>query len=144
MHGSTFLLGPSIFDRRKARKILIFSLSLSIRFSSLSFLVCLSFPPPFPFLSFRIPPNSHFLYVYSSLIFSSHFPFLFSSHFLLFLFLFFFSFLFSYYLILIHPPNLSKSGGNFPHFPPCHMSSPCFSSLFSFSLLLHHVTHDLM
>ena len=111
-----------------------FSLSLSLSLSvfrlSLSYFVFL-FLPLFPFLSFLIPPNSHVLHVCSSLIFPSHFPFLFSSHSLLFLFLFLFSFLLSFYLILIHPPNLSKSVGNFSPLS----SMPHVITLFFFLIL---------
>ena len=108
MRGSTFLLEPSSFDRRKARKILIFFLSLS---SSPSFLVCFSFPPPVSLPSFPYPTQ----FPLSTCLFLSHFSISFSfplffSFSLFFFFLFFFSFLFSFYLILIHPPNLSKSG----------------------------------
>ena len=118
MRGSTFLLGPSIFDLRKARQILIFSLSLSLSLYPffLSLLPCLFFfssPFSLPFLPY---PTKFPL---SLCLFLSHFSISFSFP------LFFFSFLFSYYLILIHPSNLSKSGGNCP-------------------ILLHSNTRDLL
>ena len=90
-------------------------LSLSIRFSSLSFLVCFAFSPhaSLPFLPYptEFPLSSCLFLSHFSISFS--FP-LFFSFSLLFLFLFIFSFILSFYLILIHPPKLSKSGGNFP------------------------------
>ena len=91
-------------------------------FVSLSFLspslYPISFSSLFPFFFSFSPPSTEFpLSWFVPILFPfSHFliflPFLFS---FIFSFLsFFFSFLLYLYLILIHPPNLSTSGGNFP------------------------------
>ena len=141
MHGLTFLLGPSSFDRRKVGKIPFFSLyfflSLSLSLSVFSLtpsLFVFIFAPPvsLPFLSYPIEfPLSSCLFL-SYFFISFSFP-LFFSFSLLFLFLFFFSFLLSFYLILIHPPNLSKSKGNFsPLSSMPHVISMFFFLIFIF------------
>ena len=93
----------------------LYSLSLSL-FASLMFDF---FFLSFSFLAFLLFP---FLFLFSYGLILSHgnclFCFVPIHFFSIFLFLFFFSiffsFLLSFYLILIHPLNLSKSGGNFP------------------------------
>ena len=115
MHGSTFLLGPSIFDRRKARKILIFFISLSLSVFPLcpSLFVCLFLPlfPSFPSVSHRIPTFFMFIPLsFFHLIFLSYFLLIFSS--------LSFSLLFLISLLLLFDPHPStkfvKKWGKLP------------------------------
>ena len=136
MRGSTFTLGPSRFNRRNAGKISLFvslspfSLSLSLSDSVLSFSFLF-----FPYLP-ALPSLVCFIIIYFHFF---PFSFFFFSFYLLSLIFFFFIFSFGF-------PSLVwiKWGKRPPAFLLGHLSSPCFSSLFSFSLLLHHVTHGLM
>ena len=150
MRGSTFTLRLSRFARRNARKNLPFCFSLPFLslypiLLSLPCLLSLLFFLFFSFLSFLIHPHFLLLFVPSSSLFIS-FHLLFShcssfSH---------SSFSFSFFFILsfgLPSPVWIKWGKLPPTFLLGHLSLPCFSSLFSlfsFSLLLHHVTHGSM
>ena len=146
MRGTTFLLGPSSFDRRNVGKISLFCLSLlflslslsiypisspSLLFSSplfffFSFLFSLSYPPnilSFCFLSshFRIFSFSHFLISHFSLI-----SLIFSSISISSFSLFYFSF-------GLHQPNGPKVGETSPHFPPLPL---VITTIFSLNFLI--------
>ena len=96
------------------------------------FLFFFSFSPP----SIEFPPSWFVLIL---------FPF---SHFLIFLpFLFsFIFFLLSFYLILIHPPNFSISGGNFPPLSSMPLVIIIFflNFLIFLSFFIRHFTLSLM
>ena len=122
MHGSTFLLGPSNFNRRNVRKISFsaslspFSLSLSVSLllsclllllSFFLFRFSLSYPPNFPSL---VCSPSYFFFIFYFLFFFS-----FLSFSRLFLFLLSFpSFSLFYLSFLLSSIEWSKSRGNFP------------------------------
>ena len=147
MRGSTFTLGPSRFDRWNDGKIShLFlsplSLSLSLSDFSLSPLLALLFFFFFFFLPLSTRTTFSCLfhpYLFSFLsIFSFHFfPFSLFSFSLLFIFLFSPPSSFS-------PTRMDQVGETSSHFPPWLLVITMFFILFSFSLLLHHVTHGSM
>ena len=135
MRGSTFLLGPSSFDRQKAGKIPLFFLYLSSSLSLYSFFlslllclfVCFFCFPLFPPLSHRIPTCLLLSISFPYLFFFSIFSFLIFS--LISLIYFIFSFLFHSYPFL---------------FPTQRILLVCFLSpfLFSFHRILFWITID--
>ena len=130
MRRSTFLLGLSSFDSRNASKISLFvyiiSLSFSIRF----------------FFPFSLVPFS-FLLASRILSLIQHTPPFVCSPFH-FLFFFFFSFLFPFSLLSLFYffflNRIYQSGGNFPHFPLSHVSSPCIFLIFLYFFSFFFIT----
>ena len=150
LRGSTLTLGPSIFDRRNARK---FSLIVSFSFLSLSlsdffFFSIFCFLSLFPFFFSFSPYSTEFpLSGFVPILFPfSHFllHFFFSSFFSSLPFSLFSSFLNSFDFLLSRLIKVGETSPHFPHMPLVLFTQfPYFLIYFSFPLL-HHSTHGSM